>query len=747
MSINSIENFYIAYFGRAADPAGLSYWLDQEAAGVSDLSIAAAFAAQQEALALYPQLSSPSLAGGAAQANFLNAVYMNLFGHAGDPAGLTYWEGQLSAGVSPGQIIATIISGAQGADITALANKSAVATAYTNAVQAASPAVAFGASDITQSRQILAGVTAGSAVSASSSAIAAAIAGDQAAHPSANGGTPATGGGTPDTGDGTPTSGGGAPAPGGGTPSTGNVTLNSFYVLPDPLVATFLGYFYGAFDTGVGDTGGTFSFVPPVLPANAFLLGGGGQMIGPSATGDDQITPGQTIVGDLGGLPPDTATTSEFSGALGLLEIGQAPTTLPVSQLTSDDSLTGAGASTTLVSVLDNEATVTPVLHDIPTVYLAPGLANQTFSGASSSGLSVVYLADNPFKNMGWDGEAQGADLTVTGIPTTVAVGMANREDFNPLGGVEDNLNVAFTGLSLTATNTATLVLAGNNGDAGGDVVNFIPAANGAAVNVLNVQSLDGYNAVQLGTNALTTINVTGSTPLTLVNTSSTVTTYNGSAATGNQTVVLGPLTGNATISGGSGNDLLDAFTATAPVTMTDGAGTDTMYVNGAVAGNVVTVGSGANLVAFDTQSGNGGLGWVGAADLTSNSSLVADLNVVNGYTAGTTLIDLQASFSSQLDFDTSVNVAAAAIARDSNNLRTALNGIADLIATQSPAPPGGISQVVAFAFQGDEYVFQDNSPSATMLTAGDGVLRITGAASTFSSNDLLSSTTTIPFP
>ena len=72
MSVTSLEELYIGYFGRAADPAGLNYWLTQEAAGVSDVQIAAAFAASAEALALYPQLGTPILleSSTAAQLNF-----------------------------------------------------------------------------------------------------------------------------------------------------------------------------------------------------------------------------------------------------------------------------------------------------------------------------------------------------------------------------------------------------------------------------------------------------------------------------------------------------------------------------------------------------------------------------------------------------------------------------------------------------------------------------------------------------
>jgi len=181
MSVTSLEELYIGYFGRAADPAGLNYWLTQEAAGVSDVQIAAGFAASAEAIALYPQLATPILLeqSTAAQLNFLNAIYQNLFGHAADSAGATYWEGMLTAGVNPGVIINQIINGALGTDAAALAAKAGVAASYTNAVLTAVPAVTYSKNDASQSKTILATVTNASTAAATGPAISAAISADQ----------------------------------------------------------------------------------------------------------------------------------------------------------------------------------------------------------------------------------------------------------------------------------------------------------------------------------------------------------------------------------------------------------------------------------------------------------------------------------------------------------------------------------------------------------------------------------------
>src|ERR1700727_3056930 len=131
MSQISIEQLCVAFFGRAAVPAGMGFWLTQEAAGTADSTIALQFVPQIETLNLYPLLNSPGLLGtnATAQATFINAVYQNLFDHQADPAGLAFWQGQLTGGASPGFMVAQIIFGALGSDVTALANKATVASA------------------------------------------------------------------------------------------------------------------------------------------------------------------------------------------------------------------------------------------------------------------------------------------------------------------------------------------------------------------------------------------------------------------------------------------------------------------------------------------------------------------------------------------------------------------------------------------------------------------------------------------
>ncbi|MFO1157533.1 MAG: DUF4214 domain-containing protein [Reyranellaceae bacterium] len=110
-----IGQLYVAYFGRAADPVGLDYWVTQLNGGLSLTAIANSFAVQPEATALYSYLAAPAVGDPAA---FVKAIYNDLFNRDLDAAGLDYWVNQLTAPASSGTMILNVIPGrAQGADL------------------------------------------------------------------------------------------------------------------------------------------------------------------------------------------------------------------------------------------------------------------------------------------------------------------------------------------------------------------------------------------------------------------------------------------------------------------------------------------------------------------------------------------------------------------------------------------------------------------------------------------------------
>ena len=129
-AVNQLGTIYVGYFGRAADPAGLNYWLNTDYQGLYDkniadgqtpetasinacITIATSFSNDTEAKGIYSFLADP--ATGDANA-FVDAVYMNLFGHAADEAGKAYWVGELEANLADqlyvGKFILQVMNGA-----------------------------------------------------------------------------------------------------------------------------------------------------------------------------------------------------------------------------------------------------------------------------------------------------------------------------------------------------------------------------------------------------------------------------------------------------------------------------------------------------------------------------------------------------------------------------------------------------------------------------------------------------------
>ena len=166
---SQIEQFYVGYYGRAADPAGLQYWMTQYAGGMSLSAIAASFAVQTESTTLYPYLAHP-LVDDANHDNaiaFINKVYQELFNRSADATGQAYWLAQLVAGngspASVANFIINVISGATagGADDLTLQAKVTVADSFSNGVGATN--MVWGAAAQSEATLLVTGTTSSNA--------------------------------------------------------------------------------------------------------------------------------------------------------------------------------------------------------------------------------------------------------------------------------------------------------------------------------------------------------------------------------------------------------------------------------------------------------------------------------------------------------------------------------------------------------------------------------------------------------
>jgi len=104
--LTTLTELYIAYFNRAADALGLSFWATAfEEDGLSFEEIADDFFTQDETVALYSDVSDSA---------FVTEVYQNVFGRGPDQDGLDFWTSQLADGeVTESGFILDFLAGAR----------------------------------------------------------------------------------------------------------------------------------------------------------------------------------------------------------------------------------------------------------------------------------------------------------------------------------------------------------------------------------------------------------------------------------------------------------------------------------------------------------------------------------------------------------------------------------------------------------------------------------------------------------
>ncbi|MGF6958245.1 DUF4214 domain-containing protein [Paraburkholderia youngii] len=124
-----VQQAYLAYYGRPADPAGQEYWaMRLDNAGGNLSSIINAFGTSTESTALY---------GGSNIAAQITAIYQTLFGRAPDAEGLNFYQHGINSGeFTLASVALNIYYGATGTDKAQLDAKQAYADAFTNALSA-----------------------------------------------------------------------------------------------------------------------------------------------------------------------------------------------------------------------------------------------------------------------------------------------------------------------------------------------------------------------------------------------------------------------------------------------------------------------------------------------------------------------------------------------------------------------------------------------------------------------------------
>jgi hypothetical protein len=149
-----IQQLYVAYFNRPADPVGLKFWADNIAAGkATTADVAKAFSAQAEYTAAFKDMTN---------AQIVNQVYMNLFSRssAGD-TGADFWvKGLENKTITIADVVTAVAAGAQGTDKTAFANKVTAAGSFTAALDTQAEINGYAGDDANAiAKAFLAGIT------------------------------------------------------------------------------------------------------------------------------------------------------------------------------------------------------------------------------------------------------------------------------------------------------------------------------------------------------------------------------------------------------------------------------------------------------------------------------------------------------------------------------------------------------------------------------------------------------------
>lgn len=119
-----LQQLYVAYFNRPADPGGLDFWTSVYLRGASIAGISNTFAGSDEYTVAYNGLSNTQI---------VERVYQNLFGRAPEPGGLAFWSGLLDQHVlSISNVVTQIATDAKNQDAITYRNKVLGAVAFTN---------------------------------------------------------------------------------------------------------------------------------------------------------------------------------------------------------------------------------------------------------------------------------------------------------------------------------------------------------------------------------------------------------------------------------------------------------------------------------------------------------------------------------------------------------------------------------------------------------------------------------------
>lgn len=410
-----------------------------------------------------------------------------------------------------------------------------------------------------------------------------------------------------------------------------------------------------------------------------------------------------------------------------------------------DDTVTYGGAAGTGGSVDFGTGTSDTIIMTSAQAASADDTAafNTTFTNFEVLSLSDVLAATTTLNLAGLGGVTE---IVLTSGGADVATSVLD--------------NVASGSTITTAAGTGFVAQVANAAFSNNDVINIEQSAGGAVaagqitannvetINFLSDDTIDN-NATMIshtGTlvaDAVETITFTGDAGYTLTYTGTTVTNVNASGLTVDPTGgtnglswTSGALASAATVTGGEGNDVINLALATAAVTVDGGAGAD--QITGGLGVDTLTGGAGADTFIFNSATNVSG---------TANPDVITDFSAAatGGDSLNITFNAGVAGAGNIVANATQAGVAAGVTATVTDGV-LALSGVGasavDTLgewlveASAVAAAPGAL---VAFEFDGDTYVFGEDSAAANdLLIHLDGLTGVTDLAAAAAANTIV---------
>ncbi|HEX8593899.1 MAG TPA: DUF4214 domain-containing protein [Pseudomonas sp.] len=722
---DQIQQIYIAYLGRPADPDGLDYWANQvDAEGGSLAGVVGGFSASAESTALYGQLTTDQV---------ITAIYVNLFNRQPDAAGLAYWKQQLDDGAVPqAQAAQAILLGALTSDVTAVANKLTVAKAFTAQVDTSAELSGYGGSaslDYARSFLKTVGADAASLQAATNSlSTAVAIATGTQTTPTTPSGPTFTLTAGVDTISGTASadtirstldgafSSGDSINGGGGNDTlvvtgasqilTSGITVTNVETASlttggtlavDTTDWTGLTHLTTSSQGYATVTAGSSTVINATVGsmANMDLTFQGGSDVTVNARGSStaQILIG-TVVAPTGAVDLTHIATDAIS--MGSIIVAGG-TTVHVTQGAENEVNTTAhlgsvnvlGSADTTSVIIDNAAAVTAtgLVAGVSKSYVQitddsqGGNTPGTITDITINNYTTAYIQDNALTNLTLKGGSSNIIIDNSGLDTPTNTTL-NLSVNGLTGGTLDDADIYET-LNITTTGTASTLA---NNTFGG--LHFL-TLNGDQTLTLN--STTGLSAIQ-------EVTVSGAAGLSASFISGVLPTIDASGTSGNMTIGLNGTVGSIDYKGGSGVDTLNITSGSGAITT--GTGND-----------IVNVGAINGLLTIDVGTGTDRI------NLTAASTTATTFAKVTGLGNGD-IISFAGALGGAADVSAQTNFSAAVATQAS---------LQEYLDAATAGDGSGNTVLNWFEFGGNTYIVQDTSASATFSAGHDSVIELTG--------------------